>query len=136
MVNTGILLLTHAPLGQAMRSTLAHIYNAEPEGLEVLDMQPDQDPEDVVLIASEAVMRLDQGNGVLVLTDVLGSTPANCARRLLELGNVAVYAGVNIPMLLKVLNYRSEPLEDMTSMAVSGGLAGIVSLDRRGPRES
>ena len=74
------------------------------------------------------VMELDTGDGVLVLTDVCGATPSNIACRLVSLGRVMVVSGLNLPMLMRILNYPNLSLEELAERAVSGGRQGIMLL--------
>ena len=71
---------------------------------------------------------LDEGDGVLVLTDVYGATPGNIAARLLEPGKVEGIAGVNLPMLVRALTYRNEPLRTVVAKAMSGGVEGVFKM--------
>ena len=73
--------------------------------------------------------KLDQGDGVLVLTDMFGSTPSNIANRLLGESTIQVVAGINLPMLVRVLNYPSLNLHKMVNKALSGGHDGILLCD-------
>ena len=86
----GILLITHAPLGRAFVEAVTHVYKDPPEKLEALDVLADQDPGEVRRLASEAILRLNDGSGVLVLTDMIGATPANCTQSLCVPGEVEV----------------------------------------------
>lgn len=127
----GILLITHAPLGSAFLSAAAHVFRACPECTEALDVRPDQDLNEVKRMARAALKRLDSGTGVLVITDVLGGTPSNCTSELVRTGSVEVIAGLSLPMLLRALNYRNEPLPVMAEMALAGGQAGAVRVEHR-----
>ncbi|MGB7481309.1 MAG: PTS fructose transporter subunit IIA [Burkholderiaceae bacterium] len=127
----GILLLTHAPLGQAFLGAAAHVFRAPPERLEALDVRPDQEPAEVEQLAHAAIARLDDGTGVLVLTDIMGGTPSNCCSDIALAGRVEVVAGLSLPMLLRALTYRTDTLEVAAEMAVAGGQAGAVRVDRR-----
>jgi len=71
---------------------------------------------------------LDQGSGVLILSDVYGATPSNIAGRLLVPGKVEGVAGVNLPMLVRALTYRNEPLKTVVAKAVSGGIEGVMQM--------
>ncbi|MGB6056209.1 MAG: PTS fructose transporter subunit IIA, partial [Burkholderiaceae bacterium] len=75
--------------------------------------------------------RLDDGTGVLVLTDIMGGTPSNCCSGIALAGRVEVVAGLSLPMLLRALTYRTDTLEVAAEMAVAGGQAGAVRVDRR-----
>jgi PTS system ascorbate-specific IIA component len=127
----GILLLTHAPLGQAFIAAAAHVFRARPERLEAIDVQPDQDTAEVRRIAAEAISRLNDGSGVLVITDVMGGTPSNCTLQLNDPGQVEVIAGISLPMLLRALTYRSDTLDVVVEMALAGGQGGAVRVDNR-----
>ena len=121
----GILLITHAPLGRAFIEAVTHIYKDPPQKLEALDVIADQDTNDVRQLAMQAIARLNDGSGVLVLTDMLGATPANCTQSLCVPGEIEVIAGVSLPMLLRAISYRNNPLETLTEMALTGGQKGV-----------
>jgi phosphotransferase system HPr (HPr) family protein len=72
------------------------------------------------------VARLEQGDGVVVLTDMYGGTPSNIASRLIDPGKVEAVAGVSLPMLVRALSYSSQPLEIVVSKAITGGLEGVL----------
>ena len=79
-------------------------------------------------VARQHIEALNQGNGVLVLADVYGATPCNTVCKLLHPGRVEAVAGVNLPMLLKVINYRGEALNLLADRAASGGQAGVFHI--------
>lgn len=121
----GILLITHAPLGRAFIEAVTHVYKDAPERLEALDVIADQEPSEVLRLASEAIARINDGSGVLVLTDVIGATPANCTQSLCVPGEIEVIAGVSMPMLLRAISYRNNTLEALTELALTGGQKGV-----------
>lgn len=121
----GILLITHAPLGRAFIEAVTHVYKDAPERVEALDVIADQEPSEVLRLASDAIARINDGSGVLVLTDVLGATPANCTQSLCVPGEIEVIAGVSLPMLLRAISYRNNKLETLTEMALTGGQKGV-----------
>ena len=125
----GILLLTHAPLGQAFIEAATHVFRARPENFEALDVVADQNPAEINVKAKEAIARLDDGSGVLVITDVMGGTPSNCCHQLADPGHVEVIAGVSLPMLLRAITYRNSTLEVTVEMALAGGQSGAVRVD-------
>jgi len=127
----GILILAHAPLASAFVTAASHVFKSTPDHLEAIDMQPDQNPEQVIELAKEAVARLNLGSGVLVLTDVFGGTPANCSQRLDALDHVAVLAGLSLPMLLRALTYRHDNLDVVFEMAQAGAQNGAIRVDNR-----
>lgn len=127
----GILLLTHAPLGQAFIEAATHVFRGRPERIEALDVCADQDTGEVKCLANEAIARLDDGSGVLVITDVMGGTPSNCTLSLAQPGTVEVIAGISLPMLLRALTYRHDTLDVVVEMALAGGQSGAVRVDNR-----
>lgn len=127
----GILLLTHAPLGNAFIEAATHVFRGRPERLEAIDVRADEDPAEVNCRAKEVITRLDDGSGVLVITDVMGGTPSNCTKRLGEPGHVEVIAGISLPMLLRALTYRNDTIDVVVEMALAGGQSGAVRVDSR-----
>jgi len=92
----------------------------------VLDVAPAADVAVTVEQARALVSELDDGAGVLVLTDVFGATPGNVATQLSDPPRVAVLAGVNLPMLLRALCYRDGALADTVDKALTGGTQGVM----------
>ena len=107
----GILIVAHAPLGSAFLTAVNHVFKGEQAYLEAIDVQPDQNTDEVIKLSRQAIGRLNAGKGVLVLTDASGATPANCSQQLDVAGQVAVLAGLSLPMLLRALTYRTSNLE-------------------------
>jgi PTS system ascorbate-specific IIA component len=127
----GILLLTHAPLGQAFIDAATHVFRKRPEHLEAIDVMADQDTGEVSQLAREAIKRVDDGSGVLVITDVMGGTPSNCTLCLADPGHVDIIAGISLPMLLRALTYRNDTLDVVMEMALAGGQNGATRVDNR-----
>ncbi len=127
----GILLLTHAPLGHAFIEAASHVFRARPERIEAIDVWADQDPIEVRRLANDAIARVDDGSGVLVITDVMGGTPSNCTLPLCQPGRVEVIAGISLPMLLRAITYRNDTLDVVVEMALAGGQNGAVKVDNR-----
>ncbi len=127
----GILLITHAPLGKAFLEAVTHVFRSAPERIESLDVIADQDPDEVRRFAREAISRIDDGSGVLVLTDIVGATPSNCTLQLCVPGKVEVIAGVSLPMLLRAISYRQNTLENAAEMALAGGQKGVCRVEHQ-----
>lgn len=98
----------------------------DPPFLMQLGVSVHDDPANLLPKAREMVQQLDQGDGVLVLSDIYGATPCNIACRLVEPGRVEGVAGVSLPMLVRALSYRHEILPIVVEKAMSGGLEGVV----------
>jgi len=128
----GILLVTHGHIGAELVSAAQHTFGAAPVRLEAFAVSS-KDAADAIEAALRVRVRvLDEGDGVLLLTDIYGATPANVAARLISPGRVEMVGGVNLPMLLRALNYRTLPVQDLVNKALSGGLSGIVCAARTG----
>ena len=124
----GILLITHGTLGESLIHCASHVLNKRPPGLKQLSITAQDDPFNLLPQARALVKELDDGDGVLILTDMYGGSPANIAAQLLIPGKVEGVAGVNLPMLIRVLNYRDRPLATIVTKAVSGGCDGVVRI--------
>ena len=127
----GILLLTHAPLGQAFIAAATHVFRGVPVQTEAIDVLADQDPEEINKLAQQAIARINDGSGVLVITDVMGGTPSNCTLQLCVPGEIEVIAGISLPMLLRAITYRHNTLDVALEMALSGGQNGACRVDNR-----
>ena len=127
----GILLMTHAPLGQAFVSAVEHVFRGPTEHFEAIDVTPDQDLGEVNRLARDAIRRVDDGDGVLVITDIKGGTPSNCCNDLANAGHVEVIAGISLPMLLRAITYRRDTLDVVVEMALAGGHNGAVKVENR-----
>jgi len=123
-----ILIITHGALGESLIHSASHVMGARPTQLAHIGVSMDDDPQQVVPQAMKLLQSLDQGRGVLVLTDVYGATPSNIAGRLLVPGKIEGVAGVNLPMLVRALTYRNEPLKTVVAKAVSGGIEGVMQM--------
>ncbi|WP_153101487.1 PTS sugar transporter subunit IIA [Paraburkholderia hayleyella] len=124
----GILIIAHAPFATALRECIAHIYGGLPARIGVIDVLPDSDPVKIVAFAHAEIERLKEDNGALVLTDMFGATPSNIAGRLASLPQVRVLAGVNLPMLLRAVCYRTTPLDTLVDKALAGATKGIHAI--------
>jgi PTS system ascorbate-specific IIA component len=127
----GILLMTHAPLGQAFITAVSHVFRGPTERFEAIDVTADQNLGEVAGLARAAIARLDDGDGVLVITDIKGGTPSNCCDSLAKAGQVEVIAGISMPMLLRAITYRRDSLDVVVEMALAGAQNGAVRVDNR-----
>jgi len=124
----GILIVAHGTLGESLIHCASHVLGSRPQQLLQIGVTIHDDPQQILPQAIKLVKQLDQGEGVLVFTDVYGATPSNIASRLLIPGRVEGVAGVSLPMLVRALTYRNQPLEVMASKAVSGGIEGVMRM--------
>ncbi|MDR2851680.1 MAG: PTS fructose transporter subunit IIA [Burkholderiaceae bacterium] len=129
-----ILLVAHAPLADALRRCALHVFPDCSDALGCIDVSPDQPIEQTLTQARAGLAHLlgdTPDAGVLVLTDMLGATPSNIAQKLADdstHAGVRLIAGVNLPMLLRALGYRHEPLNTLVQRACAGGISGVVEV--------
>jgi len=124
----GILLVTHGTLGESLIHCASHVIGERPSHVMQIGVTPQDDPERILPHAIKLLRTLDQGAGVLVFSDIYGATPCNIASRLLSPGKVEGIAGVNLPMLIRALTYRTEPLRTVMDKALSGGAEGVMQI--------
>jgi len=124
----GILIVAHGAFGEALVHSASHVLGGRPQRVRQLGVTLHDHPDTLLPQARELVRELDDGDGVLVLTDMLGATPSNIASRLLAPGRVEGLAGVNLPMLIRALTYREEGLASVVKKASGGGCEGVVNL--------
>ena len=127
----GLLLITHGTFGESLVQNVCHVLNKRPPQIGQLGVAAQDDPLDVLPMAKALLREVDDGEGVLILTDILGATPSNLALKLLEPGRVEGVAGVNLPMLLRALTYRKNSMEALLQKAISGGHDGVINMHRR-----
>ena len=128
---TGLLLIMHGSLGNDMLDAAKEILCDCPRPAEAITVDADCDPDRLLETADKLCDTLDDGTGVLVLTDLYGSTPSNIANRLIETRNASVISGANLPMLLRILNYPDMSLEALCDKAANGARDGIVVTNRK-----
>lgn len=124
----GILIITHGTLGESLVQCASHVMGGWQAQLAHIGVNMHDDPQVVLPQAIKLVRGLDQGDGVLVLSDVYGATPSNIACGLLIPGKIEGVAGVNLPMLVRALTYRNEPLKIVVAKAISGGIEGVMQI--------
>lgn len=129
----GIFIIAHAPLASALRQCVLHVFPDGAAGLAAFDVQPNMPPEETLASVKRALAMLDVPR-VLVLTDVFGATPCNVAQKLVDGLNSKLIAGVNLPMLLRTVTYRHEPLDALVARALAGGTQGVMPVATTAPQ--
>jgi PTS system mannose-specific IIA component len=113
----GIVITTHCNLGDALIDAAQFILGKRPESMVSVSVDLNENAEILRKKIAEGIKKVDQGKGVLILTDMFGGTPSNLSYSFLEEGHVEVLSGVNLPILIRVANIRDD--EDLSSLVVS-----------------
>lgn len=124
----GILIVAHGTLGESLIHCASHVMGKRPLYLRQLGVTVHDDPEALLPQGRDLIRFLDQGQGVLVMTDIFGATPSNIASRLLIPDHVQGVSGVNMPMLIKALTYRELPMETLIQKALAGAQEGVIRM--------
>ena len=128
-----ILIIAHAPLASALRDCAMHVYAECSASVLALDVQPQAQPEET-LQQAQALLGHDLEQGLLVLTDIFGATPANVAQKLISGSSARLISGVNLPMLYRCVCYRDEPLDALVARALTGGTQGVMQVAIAAPQ--
>ena len=123
-MKVGILLVTHSDIGKQLLLTATSVFGKNPFQVELLSVDNYDQPNDVKELAEKYVKFLDNGAGVLVLTDIIGTTPSNIAS-CINHERIKVVAGLNLSMILNVFNYPDESLDQLSIKALEGGIQGV-----------
>ena len=132
-MNTGILIIAHAPLASALRACVMHVYPEAAAGVLALDVQANEPPDATRHSAKILLQQLGSAD-TLVLTDVFGATPCNVAQKVVDGVHSKLVAGVNLPMLLRTVNYRQDALDVLVARALSGGTQCIMQVAVTAPQ--
>ncbi len=131
-----ILIIAHGKLGESLISCASHVLGNRPQRLMQIGVGVRDDPQQILAQALELIGELDEGHGVLVMSDVFGATPSNIACKLLAPGRVEGVSGASLPMLVRALTYRNEPLRVVVGKAISGGVEGVLQLPTENIRDA
>ncbi|HBN73475.1 MAG TPA: PTS fructose transporter subunit IIA [Sutterella sp.] len=127
---TSILIIAHAPLASALKDCAAHVYGYDPHSLDCLiavDVSADADPAAVAdSISAKLASNLPERNSTLILTDVIGASPANIAEKLLRHADTVLITGVNLPMVLTAVCHRHKAFDQLCALVKEAGAFGIT----------
>ena len=117
----GMVLVTHGRLAEELISALEHVVGPQ-ANVRAVCIGPDDDMEQRRAEILDLAVQADEGDGVVLLTDMFGGTPSNLAISVMNTTNVEIIAGVNLPMLIKLVSVRkSEPLAEAVLKAQESG---------------
>ena len=129
-----IFIIAHTPMASALRDCAMHVYPECATSVIALDVQAHAQPEDTLAQAQQSLASTTD-EGLLVLTDIFGATPANVAQKLVAGQNAKLIAGVNLPMIYRAVCYRHEPLEALAARALTGGTQGVMQVAITAPQK-
>lgn len=132
-MNNGILIIAHAPLASALRQCVLHVFPDSAATLLAIDVQPNVPPEETLASAQITMAQMGAAH-TLVLTDMFGATPCNVAQKVVDGVKSKLIAGVNLPMLLRCMTYRHEPLDALVARAMAGGAQGVMQVAISAPQ--
>jgi len=124
----GILIIAHGNLGDALINCMTHVLGKRPEGIAAMQVAGTDAPRELMPSAQRMISALDEGDGVLIITDIFGATPSNLACKMLVPGRVEAVAGANVPMLVRAITYRARGMETLLKRVVSGGCEGVFHI--------
>lgn len=127
-MSVAVLLVTHEHIGNDMLSITASILNDELKNTACVEIPMDSETNQIAQRITVALDSLLTDEGVLILTDSYGSTPCNIAKELLNHEHRILISGLNLPMLIRIMNYRSLSLDELKGIAIDGGKRGITSV--------
>lgn len=131
-MSVGLLIITHGDYGATLLATATRILGGRcPLAVRTLAVKDETQRDQLLLEALRLAAEVDGGEGVLVLADLFGSTPANIACTLQDgVRAIRIITGLNLPMLVRAMNYASLPLADLAVKAESGGREGVLICSR------
>ena len=122
-----ILTITHGNLGCELIDTTKSMLNSPlPLACKSLSVTNTCNTDELLAMAQKLCTEIDEGDGVLVLTDIFGSTPSNICNKIDAITNVRVLAGLSLPMLIRTMNYPNLNLDKLAEKALSGAHDGII----------
>jgi PTS system ascorbate-specific IIA component len=124
-MSVALLLITHKKIATSLIDVASSIVNDAPENFACIEVPMDIPTETMEAVISDNLGQLDQSDGTLILTDMYGGTPSNIAKKFAQQKNTRLISGLNLPMLVKIMNYRNLPLTELSEKTLSGGKQGI-----------
>ncbi|MCP5282097.1 MAG: PTS fructose transporter subunit IIA [Rhodoferax sp.] len=132
-MTAGLLIIAHSPLASALRECVLHVFADSADVVAAVDIRSDLPFDQLVEESRQAMAALNTPR-TLVFTDVFGATPCNVAQKLVDGGHTRLIAGVNLPMLLRAMTYRREPIEALVARAMAGGVQGVMQVATAAPQ--
>jgi len=122
-----LLILAYNNLGHDIADAATHILGMELQQLRIMPVDYNDAPGKLENQLEQIIGDLNTERGLIILTDIFGATHTNIAGKFLVPGKIDLISGLNLPMLLRIINYRDLPFEELVDKAVSGGREGIIT---------
>jgi len=119
-----LLIITHDNIGTSLVDTATSMLGITPLHIDIVSVKKNANPDELIAHAKNLIK---EHTSTLVLTDMYGSTPSNIACHLNKPGITQIVSGINLPMLVRVLNYPRLELDDIVNKALSGGKDGVLT---------
>ena len=132
-----VLIVAHSPLASALRQAVLHVFPDQVQWVAAVDVFPEMAVEESLTRARHCMNELTappHGPSVLVVTDVFGATPCSVAQKLVAARETRLVTGVNLPMLLRAMTYRHEPLDTLVTRAMEGATQGVMQVAVSAPQ--
>jgi PTS system mannose-specific IIA component len=129
-MSVSVLIISHEGIGSVLLNVVKQTFGSElPLSVATVELEANADPEVLIAKLKKVVKALNQGAGLLILTDLFGSTPSNIARSIQDCQDARIVTGLNLPMLLRVMNYPQLDLAQLAEKARTGGQCGIIECE-------
>ncbi len=120
-MSVGIVIVTHGSTGSSLLEEAGFVLGKRLVDIPVVAFNHSADMQSGIEEIRSSIQQVDKGDGILVLTDLMGSSPSNLVNEILEDNHAVTVTGINLGMLIRVCNYRKANLERLTRIAVDGG---------------
>ncbi len=122
----GVVIVTHGNLGKELINATEMVVGEELKRFQSVSIDPKEDSEEIRNKIIEAIRKVDEGDGVLIMTDMYGGTPSNISLSFLQEKKIEVITGVNLPMLLKLATYKDDKnIEELAVFITNYGQKNI-----------
>lgn len=128
-MSVGLLIITHGTTGQSLVEVGEFILGQSLESIHVISFAQSGESRTSKNDIHQGIKSVDHGEGVLVLTDLLGASPCNLVTQVIREYRALAVTGVNLAMLIRLWNYRDQPLEALAKIAEKGGKRGVEVIE-------
>ncbi len=124
-MSVSVLIITHDHIGQVILDTAIKIIGSCPMPIHTVSIEMDCNYKKKLSEITSITSKFNSNDGLLILTDLYGATPSNIATSV-DIENSIIVAGLNLPMLIRIMNYHTLPLYELSDKATGGGKDGVL----------